>query len=857
MPKKTIILIRHGESLGQTSRKRGIRRNDPSLLDADLSRKGESQAKALKKWPSLESNIELVVVSPLTRALRTAALGFGHLDTSIPFICYPGLKERNAGKKGIPENIARPVVRIQKENPKLLERISFNLLPNAWPETDVFSSYQLQELNQWLLARPETKIVLVCHHNIIRSLVPMYQHSIINCSPIVCTLDDTTRLLEVEPDCSNYKTAATKTTATKTRTTPGQAILARKLETKTQPRSRTIRLSICERPEQKKASFVRMVEPNSKAIAKAARNKFKQLKRVHQLVLRRVKDGKQLHLKEGKTEPSETIDWLQNGDVVYIGLPLLQGDQNGISTSTMQVTLPPSLLSATTTTVTSTTSITPTSTLPTPTAPTTTSDTSIAVTTTTTALNTAKQYFANTKSIFPILYPGQSLKAMRQALVAAPGDRGERGGLYEKAIVSEDVHGLACFDYRTAGAASFPDLNDATTTAQKASYALRLESRGLIVDRANGGRVVARRFHKFFNVGERRFTRPNVLPSLTDECIMLEKLDGCLTSPLLITDQQHVQRLKWATKTTLSDELEQFVHTQTHIQHFSMAVLQTLEATPIFEWCKSTQPIVIRHATDSLTLIAIRHMKSGTYLSYSNMFALAKAYNVPCVLELQINFKNTPTLSSLVTEICMGNNESRWTNREGVVLHWPKQGIFVKIKTNWYISQHGTPTTSGSIHGSVGNATTIGKLCKRLLPKIDPLALPMVLLLTSCLNNELDDIIAFVDRTDEVCADLLRTFESDVMNAIEKVHSKLARWAIDAKEKVGGTRKSFADTIQAIVYGTGKNSWTTRTLMLHADEDRSKEAVASLRLDLLNHIHSKGEHLNEVITTLQVVGPDM
>ena len=48
-----------------------------------------------------------------------------------------------------------------------------------------------------------------------------------------------------------------------------------------------------------------MVEPNSKAIVKAARNKFKQLKRVHQLVLRRVKDGKQLHLKEGKTEPSD------------------------------------------------------------------------------------------------------------------------------------------------------------------------------------------------------------------------------------------------------------------------------------------------------------------------------------------------------------------------------------------------------------------------------------------------------------------------------------------------------------------------------------------------------------------------
>ena len=46
--KKTIIFIRHGESLGQTARARGLSRKDSSLLDADLSPKGQRQAKDLK-----------------------------------------------------------------------------------------------------------------------------------------------------------------------------------------------------------------------------------------------------------------------------------------------------------------------------------------------------------------------------------------------------------------------------------------------------------------------------------------------------------------------------------------------------------------------------------------------------------------------------------------------------------------------------------------------------------------------------------------------------------------------------------------------------------------------------------------
>jgi broad specificity phosphatase PhoE/tRNA U38,U39,U40 pseudouridine synthase TruA len=189
--KKTIIFIRHGESLGQTARARGLSRKDSSLLDADLSPKGQRQAKDLKKDLLIQQylcDIDLVIISPLTRALRTATLGFKHLSEKVPFVCYPGLKERNNNKKKVlPENIARPIEKIVKEN-KMLQRVSFDLIPLNWPPDS--SSYTLDRFNDWLLARPETTIVVVCHLNIIRTLVPRYDQTISNCTPILCSLDE-------------------------------------------------------------------------------------------------------------------------------------------------------------------------------------------------------------------------------------------------------------------------------------------------------------------------------------------------------------------------------------------------------------------------------------------------------------------------------------------------------------------------------------------------------------------------------------------------------------------------------------------------------------------------------------------
>jgi len=136
-------LYRHGESKGQAAKSNGLdRKRCPLLRDAGLTRKGVSQAKAI---PSLISDdvmqsIELVVSSPLTRALHTALLAF---QTSVPTIVHYDIRECGSG---IPENLPRATPDVKADLEGLcegmnLENVDFeSLRPFEWPEVDVSNS---------------------------------------------------------------------------------------------------------------------------------------------------------------------------------------------------------------------------------------------------------------------------------------------------------------------------------------------------------------------------------------------------------------------------------------------------------------------------------------------------------------------------------------------------------------------------------------------------------------------------------------------------------------------------------------------------------------------------------------------
>eukprot|EP00816_Leptocylindrus_hargravesii_P009196 CAMPEP_0196811436 /NCGR_PEP_ID=MMETSP1362-20130617/17526_1 /TAXON_ID=163516 /ORGANISM="Leptocylindrus danicus, Strain CCMP1856" /LENGTH=230 /DNA_ID=CAMNT_0042186731 /DNA_START=58 /DNA_END=747 /DNA_ORIENTATION=+ len=228
---KNIVLIRHGESLGQTARHRGLSRSDPSLVDCFLTNKGIQQASQLRCDPTLtQYNFDLVCTSPLTRALSTCILALGHIiegsnkdegdkgeESSSPVSTSLGVanstdpKENPAQNKHlnsgiqpnrvqtpfvaradicefggkIPENHGRPVHKIVKDleeklapllsspsSAECLDYIDFSMLPPCWPklgnEQNSRKHSGIERFLSWLAGRPEETVAVVCHYNVIK-----------------------------------------------------------------------------------------------------------------------------------------------------------------------------------------------------------------------------------------------------------------------------------------------------------------------------------------------------------------------------------------------------------------------------------------------------------------------------------------------------------------------------------------------------------------------------------------------------------------------------------------------------------------------------------------------------------------
>ena len=128
-----VILIRHGESEAQTARLSGMSRSNPLLRDCGITSKGRSQANKLREsW--IGPQPDLIVVSPLKRALETAYICF---PPDSLFIINPSIAE--VGSK-VPENNPRSLGELEKDNALAFHtawvRINLNfLLDFDFPES--------------------------------------------------------------------------------------------------------------------------------------------------------------------------------------------------------------------------------------------------------------------------------------------------------------------------------------------------------------------------------------------------------------------------------------------------------------------------------------------------------------------------------------------------------------------------------------------------------------------------------------------------------------------------------------------------------------------------------------------------
>lgn len=178
---KTIHLMRHGvtemnEYLGRTPHPFGtLRFKDPLLYDTRLTARGQSEAaRAAARVARLKQRPELLVVSPLTRALQTATIAFGD-QPPCPVHVEPLWRERLY----LSSDVGRHPEQLQQEYPHL----SLDHLPAVWwhthtpddplaihPEPEDVFSQRMQQLQQWIAARPERCIAVVSHWGVLQAL---------------------------------------------------------------------------------------------------------------------------------------------------------------------------------------------------------------------------------------------------------------------------------------------------------------------------------------------------------------------------------------------------------------------------------------------------------------------------------------------------------------------------------------------------------------------------------------------------------------------------------------------------------------------------------------------------------------
>ncbi len=150
---------------------------------------------------------------------------------------------------------------------------------------------------------------------------------------------------------------------------------------------------------------------------------------------------------------------------------------------------------------------------------------------------------------------------------------------------------------------------------------IALQYRGLKFDK--DGALIARPFQKFFNLGEKEdplsidWTRPHVV---------MDKLDGSMIHPALLEGE-----LVFMTRMGITD------HAKAAMSHASDQLLQLCRDqiasgwTPMFEYTGPENRIVVQYDSVQLTLLGVREMISGRYLTHEALVEVATAYGVDVV----------------------------------------------------------------------------------------------------------------------------------------------------------------------------------------------------------------------------------
>jgi len=222
------------------------------------------------------------------------------------------------------------------------------------------------------------------------------------------------------------------------------------------------------------------------------------------------------------------------------------------------------------------------------------------------------------------------------------------------------------------------------------------ECRGITFDRE--GKIAARPFHKFFNVGERPDTQADIFDR-EDVVTVMDKRDGSMVHPLIV-DGELVFKTKKSFESDVAIAATKFLRTQPHVEVLCRNAID-LDITPIFEYTGPTNRIVLAYEKTELRLLAARHNKTGKYLSRFQVSSMAEELAVALV-------DVYPIMSWDVAHVWdeIKSNLETLQGIEGYVIQFAS-GEMVKAKTAWYMELHHTVVfqTERSIAEMVINET--------------------------------------------------------------------------------------------------------------------------------------------------------
>jgi RNA ligase len=196
----------------------------------------------------------------------------------------------------------------------------------------------------------------------------------------------------------------------------------------------------------------------------------------------------------------------------------------------------------------------------------------------------------------------------------------------------------------------------------------RLECRGIKFDAF--GEILARPYHKFFNLGEK-----NTTFDIHQKHYVAEKLDGSMIHPAIVNNK--LLLMTRMGHTDVAKQAQQWAEqNNTRLLEYSEKLLIG-GITPIFEWTSPQNRIVIAYPKSALYLTGARFTVSGEYLDFCELRHIAQW----CDVSLASQRPSPNTVEELAESIRGLKDE------EGVVVCCD-DGHRVKIKAEDYVLKH-------------------------------------------------------------------------------------------------------------------------------------------------------------------------